>query len=131
MIALVPPLFSGAVSGTRLKSSARDLATALRETRSRAIIHNAEQLVHLDLETPRYRVDGGKIETLPENVAINVELVTGAFVAESARHVVRFFPDGSSSGELITLSGGNRAYQLQLNWLTGRITITEAFPDAG
>ena len=56
MIALVPPLFSGAVSGTRLKGSARDLAIVLRETRSKAIIHNTEQLVHLDLKEPRYRV---------------------------------------------------------------------------
>ena len=30
MIALVPPLFSGAVSGTKLKASARDLAVVLR-----------------------------------------------------------------------------------------------------
>ena len=131
MISLVPPLFSGAVSSTRLKGSARDLAIALRETRSKAIIHNTEQLVYLDLETPRYRIGNAKPLTLPEDVMMAVEVVTGATLTEKTQHVVRFFPDGSSSGELITLSGGNRAYHLQLNWLTGSITITEGLRDAG
>lgn len=131
MLALVPPLFSGAVSGTKLKGSARDLAIVLRETRSQAIIHNTEQLVHLDLETPRYRVGNGKPQALPEDVAMAVELITGARVTEMTQHVVRFFPDGSSSGEMITLSGGNHAYHLQLDWLTGNITIIERFRDDG
>jgi general secretion pathway protein H len=131
MIALVPPLFSGAVSGTKLKGSARDLAIVLRETRSKAIISNTEQLVHLDLKEPRYRVGNDKPRALPENVDMAVEVVTGDRVDKTAKHVLRFFPDGSSSGELITLSGGNRAYHLQLNWLTGSITITEGLSDAG
>ena len=131
MISLVPPLFSGAVSSTQLKGSARDLAIALRETRSKAIIHNSEQLVYLDLETPRYRIGNAKPLTLPADVMMAVEVVTGVTLTEKTQHVVRFFPDGSSSGELITLSGGNRAYHLQLNWLTGSITITEGLHDAG
>ena len=129
MFTLVPPLFSGAVSGTRLKGSARDLAVVLRETRSRAIIRNTEQLVHLDLESPRYRSGNGKPQTMPEGMAMTVEVVTGANTAGLTKHVVRFFPDGSSSGELITLSSGNHAYYLQLNWLTGSITITEGALD--
>jgi len=131
MISLVPPLFSGAVSGTRLKGSARDFAIALRETRSKAIIHNAEQLVYLDLKTPRYRIGNAKPLALPDDVRMAVEVVTGATLNEQTQHVLHFFPDGSSSGELITLSGGKRSYHLQLNWLTGSITITEGIPDAG
>ena len=130
MIALIPPLFSGAVSGTKLKGSARDLAVALRETRSQAIIRNTEQLVQLDLETARYRIGNKKPRTLPTDVVMAVQLITGDYVEEKAQHVLRFFPDGSSSGELITLNGGNRAYHLQLNWLTGSITITEGVRDA-
>jgi general secretion pathway protein H len=131
MIALVPPLFSGAVSGTKLKGSVRDLAVILRETRSQAINTNTEQIVQLDLESSRYRAGDAKPRALPEDAAIAIELVSGARVAEMAQHVVRFFPDGSSSGELITISEGARAYHLHLNWLTGSITITEGLRDAG
>ncbi len=129
MIALVPPLFSGAVSGTKLKGSARDLAVVLRETRSKAIIHNAEQVVLLDLKNPRYRAGNARPESLPTKVEMAVQLVTGDYVDEQAQHALRFFPDGSSSGELISLSRGNRVYYLQLNWLTGAIEITEGLRD--
>ena len=129
MIALIPPLFSSALPGTQLKGSVRDFAVALRETRSQAIIYNREQLVYLDLETPRYRVGNGKPTALPNDVDIDVELVTGDRLQDEARHVLRFFPDGSSSGELISLSGSGRTYRLHLNWLTGSITITEGTTD--
>ena len=131
MIALVPPLFSGAVAGTKLKGSVRDLAVVLRETRSKAIIHNSEQVVLLDLRNPRYRAGNSKPESLPGNVKLAVQLVTGDYVDadERAQHALRFFPDGSSSGELITLRGGNRIYYLQLNWLTGNIEISEGLRD--
>ena len=131
MVALVPPLFSGAVTGTKVKGSARDLVIALRETRSQAIIHNKEQAVHLDLATPRYRIGNGRIQPLPANVAIAIETITGAKIDPRAQHTLRFFPDGSSSGEMITLSSGDRSYRLQLNWLTGGITIDEGAAGAG
>ena len=131
MVALVPPLFSGAVSGTRLKASARDFASALRESRSKAIIRNTEQRVHLDLKTPLYRLGNGKPLALPEKVTMAVELVTGDNLEQTAQHVVYFFPDGSSSGELITLSANQQSYYLQLNWLTGSITLTSGSADAG
>ena len=129
MIALVPPLFSGAVSSTQLKGSVRDLAIVMRETRSKAIIHNAEQVVLLDLKNPRYRVGNSKPESLPGDVKMAIQLVTGDYVEPEAQHTLRFFPDGSTSGELITLRRGNRVYRLHLNWLTGAIEITEGLRD--
>ena len=73
----------------------------------------------------------GKPIAFPENVTLAVEQVTGARVAEMTQHAVHFFPDGSSSGELIILSGGNHSYYLQINWLTGSITITEGLRKNG
>jgi general secretion pathway protein H len=131
MLALVPPLFSGAVSGVNARGAARDLAIALRETRSLAVIRNTEQQVHLDLVAPRYRAGGGKLQTLPEGIAMSVELATGLGHHGMTRHTVRFFPDGSSSGELINLTGAKRTYHLQLDWLTGSITITEGTGNGG
>jgi general secretion pathway protein H len=125
MLALTPPLFSGAVSGVRLKGSARDLLTAMRETRSRAIIHNAEQYLRLDLQGRRFDAGNGKVLTLPDGVAIEVTGVSAAIAPATRQHVLRFFPDGSSSGETVTLSSGDRYYRLGLNWLTGQVTVSE------
>jgi len=131
ILTLLPPLFTGAIAGTNFKGAARNLAITLRETRSQAIIHNTEQQVRLDLETPYYQVGNNKILRLPDSVHMDVQLVTGANAPEMRQHVVRFFPDGSCSGEMITLSEGSHAYYLQLNWLTGSITVTEGYRNDG
>lgn len=130
MITLVPPLFSGAVSGARIKGSVRDFAITLRETRSKAIIHNSEQQIHLDLENLQYRVGNAEPLPLAENMTMDVELITGAKVEGIDKHVVHFFPDGSSSGEMLTLKSGNHVYHLHLNWLTGNITISSGTDNA-
>ncbi|MBL7000612.1 MAG: hypothetical protein ISR73_12170 [Gammaproteobacteria bacterium] len=131
MISLVPPLFSGAVSGARVKTSARDLAIVLREARSKAIIYNSEQQVQLDLEKFQYRVGKDKALALPDDVSVDIQLISGEKLNNIVKHVIHFFPDGSSSGELITLSGNNHVYHLQLNWLTGAISITSGLDHAG
>ena len=131
MVALVPPMFSGAVSGTKIKGAARDLAINLRETRSKAIIGNSEKEIQLDLDKQQYKIGDAKSVQLPENMAIDVKLITGATVEDKEKYSVLFFPDGSSSGERITLSGGGHVYHLQLNWLTGGITISSGNDDAG
>ena len=125
MVALVPPLFSGAVTGAKIKGAARDLAVAMRESRSRAILSGSEQQLSLNLGQGHYVAGNQKPEALPAEMTIDIQQITGAHVEDNEEYVLRFFADGSTSGELITLKSGNRAYRLQLDWLTGAITIQE------
>ena len=76
LFALTPPLFTGAVSGTRLKGLARDLVTMMRETRSQAIIRNAEQQMYLDTEARHYRAGDNRVLHLPEGVTMTVQPAT-------------------------------------------------------
>jgi general secretion pathway protein H len=125
MVALVPPMFSGAVAGAKIKGSARSLAIAMRETRSRAILQNTVQELRLNLKQHHYSAAGKNPEQLPADMRVGIEQITGARVEDQDEYALQFFPDGSSSGELITLQSGSRAYQLHLDWLTGSITIQE------
>jgi general secretion pathway protein H len=131
LVALVPPLFSGAVPGARLKGAARDLAVELRYARSHAITRNQDMEVRLNLEPPAYAVPGRAPRTLPEGVKIQVVSATSRRVLQPTSYRVRFFPDGSSSGAQITLSGGSRSYRIGVDWLTGRVDIAESSGDAG
>ncbi len=130
-VALVPPLFSAAVPGAKIRGAAHDFMVALRQTRSRAIIQNSEQQVVLDLENHRYRVGKDSVVVFPEEMRMQVQLVTGTKIDQTEQHIVSFFADGSSSGEAITLSGGQQAYRLQLDWLTGNITLHAGADHAG
>jgi len=38
---------------------------------------------------------------------------------------IRFFPDGGSNGGRITLASGERKFNVDVDWLTGRVAILE------
>lgn len=126
MFTLIPPLFSGALPGVKLKGAARDLAVVLRDTRSQAIISNTEQTLHLDRETWSYRVGDGKPVTLPEGISVTIRPHAAETGLSATQQSLSFFPDGSSSGGEIILQGGDRSYRLDVDWLTGNIRIEEA-----
>ena len=126
LVALVPPLFSAAVPGARLKGAARDLATVLRETRSQAITRNREIVVRLNTESPGYSIDGANPRALPDRVKMSVLPAGQENALQATDHAVHFYPDGSTSGTRIDLSMDGRGYRLQVGWLLGSIEITEA-----
>lgn len=126
LVALIPPMFSGAVPGARLKGAARDLAIALRYARSQAITRNKEMAVQLNLKTSEYTIGKDRTQTMPKGIEMKVAQAAGSSSADETRRLVYFYPDGSSSGTRITLSGETRAYHLYIDWLTGRTDISEA-----
>ena len=56
---------------------------------------------------------------------IDLELLTVAteLGGGGARGGIRFFPDGSSTGGRVTLSHGSRQYFVDVDWLTGRVSV--------
>jgi len=46
-------------------------------------------------------------------------------VSSERRGSIRFYPDGSSTGGRITVAAGERKYLVDVDWLTGRVSINE------
>ena len=38
---------------------------------------------------------------------------------------IRFFPDGGSNGGRVTIASGERKYEVDVDWLTGRVAILD------
>jgi general secretion pathway protein H len=38
---------------------------------------------------------------------------------------IRFYPDGGSTGGRVTLSAGERKFDVDVDWLTGRVAILD------
>jgi general secretion pathway protein H len=104
-ISLVLPQISTVRTGVALKASARELAGALRATRSEAIARHREVPFVLDAAFKRRLAE------------VRAEV--------SADAAIRFFPDGSSTGGKVTLGAGGLSYVVQVDWLTGRVVILE------
>ena len=125
LLAVTPPLISNAIPGGQLKSTARSLVSALRQTRSLAISEAAPRRLTVDLEAREVRISG-RARTIDIPSKIDVELT----VAESQRSgehmaAVSFFPDGSSTGGRIRLGRADIHYQVDVDWLTGRVSLLE------
>ncbi|MCL4763952.1 MAG: prepilin-type N-terminal cleavage/methylation domain-containing protein, partial [Burkholderiales bacterium] len=67
------PMLGPGVSTTTMKSAARELASAMRSARSRAMATRQETLVMIDLEGRRFVVgDDAKARDLPKEVEVKL-----------------------------------------------------------
>lgn len=125
LAALAAPRLAGVLPGAALDAGVRDLQAGLRESRSLAFSRNREVRFILDGGTNSYRIDvGNGGGELPKDISIT--LVTGIKEVEAMdRGAIRFFPDGSSTGGWIELSGRGGERAIHVDWLTGRINLGE------
>ena len=130
LLALAAPRFHNIVPGFELQSSTRELAAALRETRSLALERGDPAVLVLDLAKRRYGAGGSsRSKALPGDIVLEALTAAEDISEETRRAQFRFFPDGSATGGRITLSRGERAYRIDIDWLTGRVSILDG-PDA-
>ena len=79
----------------------------------------------LDLERRSMEVDGGRRpRPLPQRLDLKLYTAQSEIV-DDKRGAIRFYPDGSSTGGRVTLASGTRAFLVDVDWLTGRVTIKE------
>lgn len=122
-VVLAGPL--GKASAADLKSAARSLASGLRTAQTTAMATRRDALLTLDMDSREFLATGEQqTHRLPDN--IDVKLYTAqAEVTSAKRGSIRFYPDGSSTGGRITVAAGERKYLVDVDWLTGRVSIDE------
>jgi general secretion pathway protein H len=119
------PLLGSGVSTTELKSAARQVAAGLRLARSEAVATRQDTRVLLDLEHRTFQVErDARVHALPREMQMKLFTAQSDLVDE---HVgaIRFFPDGGSNGGRVTLAAGERKFEVDVDWLTGRVAILD------
>lgn len=120
MAALVVPMLSGSGRGS-LKALTLNIASLLRRERMGAIMSGQERAVSLDGRRRLLVGDGGDVVAIPSDVDVGV---LGADEIWSGRQaVVRFHPDGASTGAVLTVSHERAGYEIRVNWYTGGVAI--------
>jgi general secretion pathway protein H len=121
----VIPMFGGPVSTSELRASARQLAAGLRLARSEAVSERRETFLVLDVAGKRFKVDREPREhKLPSRVELKLFTAQNDLVGDSVGSI-RFFPDGGSNGGRITVASGVRKFDVDIDWLTGRVAIID------
>ena len=123
--AVLPSGVFGGREGVELRATARQVAEDLRRARGQAIAGNREVAFLLDLEARRFGVAGrGALSELPEGIEAKV-LTASEVVSDATQARIQFFPDGSSTGGAVTLSGAGKRYEVTVRWLTGEVRLAE------
>jgi general secretion pathway protein H len=119
------PMFGAAVSTSELRSSARQLAAGLRLARSEALAERRETFLVLDVAGKRFKVDrDAQVHTLPSRIELKLFTAQNDLVSDAVG-AIRFFPDGGSNGGRITVASGSRKFDVDVDWLTGRVAILD------
>ena len=122
---LVLPMLGSGVSSGELKAATRQVAAGLRLARSEAVATRNETRVLLDLERRTFRVDPDVREhALPRQIDLKLYTAQSDIVSDKVGSI-RFFPDGGSNGGRVTLAAGERKYDVDIDWLTGRVAILD------
>ncbi len=120
VVVIALPRIGAGLPGAALDAGARRIAAGLNEARSLAVVRNRAVRFTLNGAAKRFTVGGGAGAPLPATLGIT--LITGAAeVVGAAQGSIRFFPDGSSTGGRIVLSGRGGTRTIEVDWLTGRI----------
>lgn len=123
--AVVIPTLGNGVSNTELRGAARQLAAGLRLARSEAVSQRRETFLVLDVAGRRFKVDRDPVEhALPRDVELKLFTAQKDLVDDKVGSI-RFFPDGGSNGGRITVGSGERKYEVDVDWLTGRVAILD------
>ena len=123
--AVVVPTLGGGVSTADLKSATREVASGLRYARDQAIAKRTESLLVIDLDARTFSLPpDAHLHKLPEKLDLKLFTAQRDLVSEKVG-AIRFFPDGGSNGGRITLAAGERKFDVDVDWLTGRVAILE------
>ena len=123
--AVTIPIFGSGVSTTELRSAARELAAGLRLARGQAIAQRTEAALELDVAARNFRVPPDpRVHALPTGIELKLFTAQRDLVNDNVG-AIRFYPDGGSNGGRVTLAAGERKYDVDVDWLTGRVAILE------
>jgi general secretion pathway protein H len=123
--AIAVPILAPGVSNTDLKTAARKVAAGLRMARNDAVATRTDTRVLLDLEHRTFQIERDpRVHVLPREMQMKLFTAQSDLVNETTG-AIRFYPDGGSNGGRVTLAAGERKYEVDVDWLTGRVAILD------
>ena len=105
----------------QLRVHARNLVSDLRELRARAMSGNAAAELSVDAARHGYRLmPEGRVRPLPQSISIRILVPAAAGGGEAP--MIRFYPDGSSTGGEVDLERTGRVARLAISMLGGQVS---------
>ena len=107
------------------RAAMAQVAQALRLARAQAISGGERVAFVLDVGSGGYRIGAGPVQAVPRGLALTMTAITG-LTAGTRLGGIDFLPDGSSTGGRVGVAGGAARGWVGVDWLTGRVSVTDA-----
>lgn len=105
----------------KLKAVALDAVALLRRERLGAMLSGHPRHVALDGSTRALVGESGGKVVVPDDVSLDLLAQDGA--SGTLQAVVRFEPDGASTGAALVFVRERARYEVRVDWFTGRVSI--------
>ena len=122
---LAAAAFSGGMKGTQLRAAVKEIAAELRYTRTHAIATGEPQRFTIDPAARTWQAPKGHQGTIPDTIDVRF---IGAREAQptAGEGAVMFFADGAATGGRLQLSRDGAAWEVDVAWLTGQVSVSRA-----
>lgn len=118
--AVVPFAASRMFETMEYRATVREIVSGLRAARLDAIRKGSSSVYVFDLEERRFGLADARGKPIPKSIRVN--LTVADIEAGDQRGMIRFYPDGSSTGgdiDLVRASGDG--VRISVDWLLGRM----------
>jgi general secretion pathway protein H len=118
-------------NGTRVspavhaRAAAEAISGALRSARSEALMSNRSVAFTLDVAGRSYQWGQTPRQVLPEDLRLSLLTSRDLLAATGNTGLIRFDPDGGSSGGRVTVEGGGVVWWVGVDWLSGRVSAEQ------
>jgi general secretion pathway protein H len=108
--------------GQQLRNASKEIAAELRFAKTQALISGQAQTFLINVQTKKWTGPKKHGGSLPSGLEV---IATTARNEQPADEVaaIKFFPDGASTGGRIILKRNTAMWAVDVNWLTGNVTV--------
>lgn len=115
-------------SSVAVRGLATEIAAELRSMRSAAIVRNRDYAFSFDARSRTYVLGhDGRRRRLPDEFGMRLKAARETR-RQTRRARIVFFADGSSTGGAIAIWRDKTAVRVNVDWLTGAVSVAEASP---
>jgi general secretion pathway protein H len=121
------PMIGKGMSTIDQRAAAQKIAAAFKSARNIAVSQRKEAAVVVNIKALTVTPADAEPISLPSGVTIDLTTIEKEKIDDDSA-AIRFYPDGGSTGGRVILKKGDRALRVDVDWLTGRVKVTEDAP---
>lgn len=117
------PAPRGSIGTTELQAEAIRVAATFRQGRATALRSRKPVNIAVDPQRRTITSQSGSSVEVRQGVAM-VWVTSDQCPISGGKRALRYLPDGRSCGGVLTLSAGGASVRLRVDWLTGRVDMS-------